>query len=166
VQLPDPKRAEDPPRLCTDGDSTHELTGWIGNGLSALAHVFDREQNGLTRVGQCLIRRFALAVAAGEGRDDRDVATVGVRLKHNVIARLIHTPSLDRPSAASHGSAQLLQDLRHSRLRNPLPPRNLRPRRNLFRRAVNWLATVGRPAFPRCWIGTSSCCRWEGHGRV
>lgn len=91
--------------LCTYGDSTHQLASRIRNRLSALAHVFDREQDGLTRVRQSLVCGFALAVAAGKGWDDGDVAAVGVRFEHDVIAGLFHTMSLDRFSAPSHSSA-------------------------------------------------------------
>jgi hypothetical protein len=82
--------------LFADSNLTNELAGRIRNPLAVRAHVFDRQNDRLARVGEGLLNGFPLAEAAGQRRHHRDVTTVGVGLEEHVVLRRGHVSSLSR----------------------------------------------------------------------
>jgi hypothetical protein len=89
-----PRYSRLPPRLLADGHTAHQFAGWIRNGFASLAHVVDRQEDGLARVGKRFVGSVSLAVAARKSGDDGDVTAVSVGLEYDVVAALIHLASL------------------------------------------------------------------------
>jgi hypothetical protein len=71
--------------LLADSNLAHELTRGVRDGLTALAHVLDGQQDRFPSVGQGLFDRLSLAVAAGQSGNHGHVPTIRVRLEKDVI---------------------------------------------------------------------------------
>ena len=109
------KHAAGQATLRSDGHSAYQLTRRIRDFIATFAHVLDGQQDGLTRVGQRLVRRLALAVAAGKRRHDGDIAAVWVGLENDVVSGFFHALSLSCAPTTGHRHVESLQNLGYAR---------------------------------------------------